>query len=309
MAKKEFNISQYVQSAQKTTPLVEYKEESVVEMPDPFKKSLGIQGFSLGHISMIYGFSDSGKTSFLLSAIKSCQQQDILPILIVTEKKLTRDRIVESGVDLNRVLLIENLEYLEEVYDLISEKAQEVIDGRLPIKTMIFWDSVQGCPSNESYTVDKKTGKIEKHFDNRKNANVIGFYSNIIAARIAETRKKEYEGSLGLVMVNQAYVGEKPKFPIGAPAPIIPGGGEKVWFATSLAIEVQEAGRIKEKVKNVYFDCGLKSKVILRKNHLSSVSCDGKVVFMGQEVFEDGDQKSIDNYVAKNKDKWEKLVK
>ena len=175
---------------------------------------------------MIYGFSYSGKTSFLLSAVKSCQDQDILPILIITENKLTRDRIVQAGVDLTKVILVEDLKYLEQVYNYISEKAQEVIDGKLPMKTMIFWDSVTGSPSEESFSVDKN-GTIEKHFDNRKNANVIGFYSNIVASRIAETRRKEYDGILGLVMVNQAYVGEKPKWPAGAPAPIIAAGGEK----------------------------------------------------------------------------------
>ncbi len=303
---KEFDVSKYLQSQQKTLPTIEYKEESVVEMPKPFKKALGIEGFALGHISMIYGFSDSGKTSFLLSAVKSCQDQDILPILIITENKLTRDRIVQAGVDLTKVILVEDLKYLEQVYNYISEKAQEVIDGKLPMKTMIFWDSVTGSPSEESFSVDKN-GTIEKHFDNRKNANVIGFYSNIVASRIAETRRKEYDGILGLVMVNQAYVGEKPKWPAGAPAPIIAAGGEKVWFATSVAVEVKEGQRLKTKVKDTYFDYGLVSKVVLKKNHLSSVSCAGEVVFMGQDVYEN-DPKIQKEYIENHKEEWEKLL-
>lgn len=306
MTKKEFDLNKYIQSSQKVTPSVDYKEEEFVKLEGPFQKALGIPGFALGHMNMIYGFSDSGKTSLLLSAVKSCQTQDILPILIVTETKLTRDRIVASGVDLNKIILIDDLTCLEEVYDFISVKCQEVIDGKLPTKVMIFWDSAAGAPSRDSFTINKD-GTIDKHFDNRKNANVIGFYSPVIANRVAKTRQKEFEGTIGVTMVTQAYVGEKPKFPIGAPAPIIANGGEKVWFSMSTAVEVQEGRRIKTLIKGTNINCGLVSKLRLAKNHLSAISHEGSVVFMEQEVFED-DKKVIDSYIGKRKEEWEKSL-
>jgi len=240
-------------------------------------------GFPLGHMSMIYGLSDSGKTALLLSAVKSCQEQDVLPILVITENKLTKNRIEKAGIDFKKVLIVEDKKNLEEVYDFISQKAQEIIDEELPVKVMIFWDSVAGAPSKDSYEIDKN-GRIEKNFDNRKNANVVGFYNSIIASRIAETRKKQYKGVLGLTMVTQAYLGEKPKFPAGLPAPVVPNGGEKIWFPLSVAIEVKEGQRISTTVSGTKLDVGLISKIKVKKNHLSEINSEGQVAFIGQEV-------------------------
>jgi len=286
MAKKEFDLSQYLDKEQEVLPQVEYKEDLFMIMPESVQQAMKMPGFPLGHMSMIYGLSDSGKTALLLAAVKACQQQDILPILVVTENKLTKDRIVQAGIDLKKLILIENKKCLEDVYDYISGKVQEIIDGKLPVKVMVFWDSVAGAPSRDSFEI-KSNGAIEKNFDNRKNANVIGFYNSIIADRIAETRKKDYAGILGLVMITQAYLGEKPKFPPGLPAPVVPNGGEKIWFPLSVAIEVREGSRISATINTHKVDCGLVSRIRVKKNHLSAInSTDGEIAFIGQDVVE-----------------------
>ena len=70
---------------------------------------------------------------------------------------------------------------------------------------------------------------------------------------------------------------------------------------------VKKGQRLKTKVKDTYFDYGLVSKVVLKKNHLSSVSCAGEVVFMGQEVYEN-DPKIQKEYIENHKEEWEKLL-
>lgn len=308
MAKKQatFDISDYVKQQQETRPEVEYKPDEYVNVHPVIQKAIKMPGFPLGHMSMIYGLSDSGKTSLLLSAVKSCQEQGILPILLVTENKLTKKRIINAGIDLTKVLLVENVEYLEDAYNFISSKIQEVLNGELPIKVMIFWDSVAGAPSKESFEIDK-SGKIEKNFDNRKNANVVGYYNSIIANRIAETRKVDYAGSLGLVMITQAYMGEKPKFPPGLPAPVVPNGGEKIWFPLSVAIEVREGQRVSTTVSGEKLEVGLISKVKVKKNHLSEINSDGEIVFAGQEVLEN-DSATIKSYLESKKEDFKQLL-
>lgn len=308
MAKKQapFNVQDYIKAQQQINPLVSYKEPDYLRLHPEVQKAIGLPGFPLGHMSMMFGLSDSGKTGQMLNAIKCTQQQGKLAILIVTENKLTKDRIKSAGIDLDNLILVEDLKYLEAVYDYISMKVQEVLDNKLPLDVVIFWDSVAGCPSKDSYTV-KADGKIEKEFDNRKNANVIGFYNNVIASRVADTRRTDVTGTVSLVFITQAYVGEKPKFPPGLPAPIVPNGGEKIWFPLSLAIEVKEGRKLTATHQNQYINFGLVSKLTVRKCHISELSSSGDIVLAGPEVLPD-DKKAIDNFKETRKEEWTAIL-
>lgn len=307
MAKKQsFDVNEYIKSQQKTNPTISFKDPDYLVMPEEVQKALCMPGIPLGHMSMAFGLSDSGKTGLLLAAVKCAQDQGKLAVLIVTENKLTKDRIRKAGIDLDKIVLVEDLKYLETVYDYISMKVQEVLDGKLPMDVVIFWDSVAGCPSKDSYTVTA-AGKIEKEFDNRKNANVIGFYNNIIASRVADTRRSDVPGTVTVMFITQAYVGEKPKFPPGLPAPIVPNGGEKIWFPLSLAIEVKEGARLNTKYKGKYVNFGLVSKLTVRKNHLNELTSSGDIVLAGSQVLPNDDD-VIEEFKNNRKDEWDALL-
>ena len=304
--KEEFNLNTYLQNQRAAVPEIAYKPEQYVVMPEPVQKSMMLPGFPLGHMSMLYGLSDSGKTGILLNAVKNAQQQGILPVLIITENKLNRDRIRKAGVDLERIIIVEDLKYLEAVYDYISCKTQEVLDGKLPMNVMVFWDSAAGCPSKDSFDI-KSDGRIEKNFDNRKNANVIGFYNNIIASRIAETRKLGVPGTVGVVLVTQAYIGEKPKFPAGLPAPILPNGGEKIWFPLSVALEIQEGRRLTADHNKQKVGFGLVTRIKCKKQHMNELTSEGEVVLAGSQLFEN-DNTIIEQFKKDHKEAWTQIL-
>jgi hypothetical protein len=307
MAKKQpFDLQDYIKKQQSATPPVAFKPPNYVIMPPEVQAAMCMPGFPLGHMSMLFGLSDSGKTGLLLHAVKKAQEQGILPVLIITENKLTRDRIIQAGIDLDKIVLVEDLKFLEAVYDYISMKIQEVLDGALPMDVMVFWDSAAGCPSKDSYSITA-AGKIEKEFDNRKNANVIGFYNNIIASRIADTRKEGVVGSLGIVFVTQAYIGEKPKFPPGLPAPIIPNGGEKVWFPLSLGLEIKEGKKLDTTYKGQRVNFGLVSKITVRKNHINELSSSGDIVLAGSQILPN-DKDAIEAFKETRKEEWSSIL-
>lgn len=308
MAKKAipFNVNDYIKNQQIASPQVVFKDTKYLVMPPDIQSAMCMPGFPLGHMSMMFGLSDSGKTGILLHAVKCAQEQGILPVLIITENKLTKDRITKAGVDLNNLVLVEDLKFLESVYDYISMKCKEVLDGALPMDVMVFWDSAAGCPSKDSYTI-LANGQIEKEYDNRKNANVIGFYNNIIASRIADTRKESVVGTLGVIFITQAYVGEKPKFPPGLPAPIIPNGGEKVWFPLSVALEIKEGKKLNTTYKGNNFNFALVSKVTTRKNHVNELTSSNDVVLAGASIIAN-DKDTIDAFKESRKGEWDKLL-
>jgi RecA/RadA recombinase len=294
---KEFDLEKYEEASEPTEEII-YKPLQYVNMPKCFQEAIGLPGFALGHVSMIYGLSDSGKTDVLLKAAREASNQDILPILIITENKLDKARLETMGLEHKKNCLIkEDLTTLEDVYDYISMKVEDIKNGKLRKNCFIFWDSVAGTPSKESFAVEKD-GKITKRYGPQKNASVIGYYNPIIAKRVASTREMNSDFSLGVLMLNQAYK-NMPEFP-GAPVTTVPNGGEKIWFPISLAIERKEGKRFKTTVEGRDLEIGLVSKLKVKKNHVTGINASGEVVLAGSEMFEN-DEKLIKDYKEKFK--------
>lgn len=294
---KEFDLEKY-DDATSTTEEIIYKPLQYVTMPECFQNAIGLPGFPLGHTAMIYGLSDSGKTDVLLKAAREAVNQDILPILIITENKLDKARLQLMGLEHKKNCLIkEDLTTLEDVFDYISMKVEDIKNGKLKKNCFIFWDSVAGTPSKESFAVEKD-GKITKKYGPQKNASVIGYYNPIIAKRVSSTREMNSDFSLGVLMLNQAYK-NMPEFP-GAPTTTVPNGGEKIWFPISLAIEIKEGKRIKTTIDGRDLEIGLVSKLKVKKNHVTGINATGEVVLAGAEMFEN-DEKLIKEFKERYK--------
>lgn len=304
MAGKKFDLESYIKTEQKEEPKIEYKPDQFVVMPEVVQSALGMPGFALGHSTMLYGLSDSGKTSMILNIALAAQQQGILPILIVTENKLSMDRIVKAGIDPKKCIIREDLKHLEPIYDFISMKVQDILDGKLPMDVVFLWDSVAGAPSIESVDISKE-GKITKNYTNQKNANVIGFYNPVIASRIAETRKKGEHNTAGLVMLTQAYK-QPPEFP-GAPTTLVPNGGEKIWFPLSMGIEMKEGQRLKAQYKGKNIEYGVISRIKVKKNHINGVNCEGEMAIISDTILPN-DKAIINKFKEDNAIKWQETL-
>lgn len=297
---KKFNLESYLDETEQND-ITEYKEMQYVRLPECFQKSIGLPGIPLGHSVMLYGLSDCGKTDIMLKVARCAVEQDILPIIIITENKLEKTRLNSLNlVDKQNCIVKEDLVTLEEVYDYISMKVEDIKSGKLRNNILILWDSVAGTPSKDSFEIDKD-GRITKKFGPQKNASVIGYYNPIIMKRITSTREKGCDYSVGLFMLNQAYK-TLPEFP-GAPTDIVPNGGEKIWFPLSLSIAIREGKRIKLTVKGRDLEVGLVSKIKVKKNHITGIYTSGEIVLAGNEMFEN-DEKLIKDYKERHKDQW-----
>ena len=174
---KEFNLEDYIEK-EETTELVEYKEPEYVVLPSCLQKAIGIKGPLLGHLNMIFGLSDSNKTKTMIHTAKAAQQQGILPILVLTENKFNKSRAEAIGLDPKKCIIKEDLTTLEDVYDYISVKINDVKKGKLNTNVMIFWDSVTSTPSKDSFEFDAE-GKIKKKYtfdEIRKRAGWSDYY-------------------------------------------------------------------------------------------------------------------------------------
>lgn len=298
MSEKKFDLGSYAESSETVDETV-YKPLQYINMPKCFQEAIGLPGIPLGHSTMLYGLSDSGKTDVLLKIAREAVAQDILPILIITENKMEKARLELMGLkDKENCIVVEHLTTLEDVYDYISMKATDIKNGKLKMNSMILWDSVAGTPSKDSFEI-AKDGKITKKYGPQKNASTIGYYNPIVMKIITATRQIDCDYSLGLFMLNQAYK-NMPEFP-GAPVTTVPNGGEKIWFPISLAVEIKEGKRIKITKDGRDLEIGLVSKLKVKKNHITGINAAGEIVLAGSEMFAN-DEKLLKEYKERFKD-------
>lgn len=279
---KKFDLGDYLKKDEAEE--IVYKPLQYINMPECFQNTIGLPGLPLGYLSMGYGLSDSGKTEIVLHAASESVKQDILPILVFGENKIELARLNEKGLVPNEnCIVVENISTLEDFYDYVSMKVEDIKTGRLKMNCMIFLDSIASLPSKDSFEFDKD-GRISKKYGPQKNAQTIGYYNPIVAKRVASTREMTCDYSLGLFLVNQAYK-QPPEFP-GAPTTVVPNGGEKIWFPLGLSFEIKEGKRIKKSVDGRDFEIALITKIKVKKNHITGVYASGEVLLSGNEMME-----------------------
>lgn len=298
--KQEFSLEDYASNEDHTE--IVYKPDVDVLLQKEVSEAIGMPGFRMGAVTAMYGLSNSGKTTIMLHAAIQAQKQGIIPVFVITENKMDWSRAEKMGLDISKskCIIREDLEYLEDVYNYISQKIEDVKTGRLPRDIMIFWDSVASTPSIESLEIDK-SGKIKKKYGPQKNASVIGYYNPIIMKRIASTRQSDSPNTVGLVMLTQAYV-KPPEFP-GGMATIIPNGGEKIWFPLSLCLQIKEGGELSAKVDGRKVVFGTVCRIKVAKNHLTSTSTEGEFVITADSILPNTPE-AIEAYKKANKDSW-----
>jgi len=282
---KKFELTDYVKKEEIQETV--YKPLQYVNMPKVFQDATGLPGIALGHSSMIFGLSDSGKTDILLKVAKEAVAQDIVPFLVITENKMDKARLDAYGlIHGDNCIIEEQIKTLEDVYDYISMKVEDIKTGRLKQNCIILWDSWAGTHAKDTVEIDKD-GRILKKHSVMKNAQVGGQYNSIVMERITSTREMTSDYSLGLLMLNQAYVG--PAEMPGLPPPIIANGGNKIWYPLSLSILIKEGKRIKVTKKDRNYKIGLVSKLRVEKNHINGVYCEGNIILSGTDMLEETD--------------------
>src|ERR1700752_2581676 len=116
MAEKKFDLDAYKKKIEGRE--VQYKKDSFIPVDECLQAVLGLPGIPRGHVTQIYGKSDTGKTSLLFHLAAQCQANGELPIVYITEKKVDWDRAKAMGFDKDGAALIEeSYSTLEQVFE------------------------------------------------------------------------------------------------------------------------------------------------------------------------------------------------
>ena len=299
---------------------VVFKEQSWIPLSQAFQDTLQIPGIPVGHITLLRGHSDTGKTTALLEAAVSAQKLGILPVFIITEMKWDWNHAREMGFQFEEIadpatgevvdykgffLYIdrERLECIEDVAGFIADILDEQKRGTLPYNICFFWDSVGSIPCRMS--IEKSTN------NNEWNAGAMSQqFGNFINQRIVLSRKASQPYTNTLVAVNKVWVA-KPDSPMGQPT-LNNKGGNTMYFDSSLVItfgNIARAGtnKIKATKNGKEVEFAKRTRISCDKNHVTGVTAVNKVI-MTVHGFINDDKKELDNYKKEYSDQWMKVL-
>jgi len=294
---KKFDLSKYKESIKVAdTPL---KKDKFIVLNDALQEVLGLPGVPLSHVVQIFGKSDSGKTSLMFHIAAQAQKQNVLPIFIITEGKVSWDRAKSMGVDIDNSI-IEYVDFLEDIFTKIDRYIADVNTGKLPMDIVILVDSIGNTVSVDSVKTNKD-GTTEMGGAMMKASKVIREKMRIFSHKINDSRKISSPYDIGLVFINHAYT-QPPQFP-GGPSSLVPYGGDGIWLASSLVLRTKKSRNLTAIKDSKKIGYGIISKITVDKNHISNISNSGEFVITADSIIPD-EKGAIEEYKASHKDSW-----
>lgn len=296
MAKKKFDLGAYRATIEKT-PMVE-KPAKYLQLGPEMQAILGCPGYLMGDITMIYGDSDTGKSSLMLDAAARAQQQDIIPVLIITEKKYRESRAKKLGLDPENAIINLSCKTIEDVFEFADRIVADVNKGRLPKDVMIFVDSLGNINSKEA-RVENKDGTITIKNIHQKNAKIISENMRIFSDRIGETRYDTHNQYIGMVILNQMYEGTTPTGMVKHQF----RGGKQLKFVATTQIKTSKFQDLKVTIDGTEYVYGIVSKIKVEKSHSGGLKQTGNICITEDKIFPNMKQFK-DEYKTMNLEKW-----
>ena len=84
--KSNFNLASF-KAKKGLASNVKFKDQRWIPLSKAFQEVTSVPGIPLGHIVLLRGHSDTGKTTALLEAVVNGQKMGVLPVFIITEMK------------------------------------------------------------------------------------------------------------------------------------------------------------------------------------------------------------------------------
>ena len=95
--KNNFDLGKFKKNKGLASASVKFKEQKWIPLSKAFQDITSIPGIPQGHITLLRGHSDTGKTTALLEAAVAAQKMGVLPVFIITEMKWSWEHAREMG--------------------------------------------------------------------------------------------------------------------------------------------------------------------------------------------------------------------
>ena len=294
---------------------IKFKEQQWIPLSQAFQDVTSIPGIPMGHIVLLRGHSDTGKTTAMIEAAVSAQNTGVLPVFIITEMKWDWGHAVQMGLDINitrdengeitdydgNFIYVdrETINSIEDVSSFILDLMDEQKKGNLPYDLLFLWDSIGSVPCEMSLKSNKN--------NNEWNAGAMSTqFGNNVNQKITLSRKESSPFTNTLVCVNKVWT-LKPESPMGQPK-LMNKGGYAMWFDSTFVVtfgNIMTAGTSKIKAikdgKQVEF--AKRANLQIDKNHINGVTTRGRIV-MTPHGFINDDPNELKKYKADHGKEW-----
>jgi hypothetical protein len=299
---------------------VKFKEQRWIPFSAALQEALSIPGIPMGHIAMVRGKSNTGKSTMTIETAVNAQKMGVLPVLIITEMKHDWNHWKMMGFDIEDVvdestgeIIDQNgffiyrdrstLNSIEDIATFIVDLLTEQKKGNLPYDLLFVWDSVGSIACDMS---------IEKGSNNPMwNAGAIATqFGNFINQQIVMSRKESSKYTNTLFIVNK--VGVAPALTPMSQPKMTNKGGDTFYYDASLCLtfgNITNAGTSKlsatKDKKKVEF--ALRTKIACDKNHINGVATTGTIVSTAHGFISDSPT-AIDKYKKSHASEWADIL-
>ena len=299
---------------------VKFKDQEWIPLSSAFQDVTSIPGIPTGHIVLLRGHSDTGKTTALLEAAVSAQRRSILPVFIITEMKWNWEHAKQMGLQVDEVVdeetgeIVnyegefiyadrETIHSIEDVAKFILDLIDEQKKGNLPYDLLFLWDSIGSVPCEMSLKSNKN--------NNEWNAGAMSTqFGNNVNQKITLSRKESSTFTNTLVCINKVWTA-KAESPMGKPK-LMNKGGFAMWFDSTFVVtfgNISNAGTSKIKAikdgKQVEF--AKRVNIQIDKNHINGVTTRGKIVMTPHGFINDNDRE-LKAYKEDRKEEWKQIL-
>ena len=299
---------------------VKFKEQKWIPLSPAFQEVTSVPGIPMGHIVLLRGHSDTGKTTAMIEAAVAAQKLGVLPVFIVTEMKWNWEHATQMGLQVQSIVdestgevlnyegnFIyvdrESLHTIEDVAAFILDLLDEQKKGNLPYDLLFLWDSIGSVPCEMSVKSNKN--------NNEWNAGAMSTqFGNNVNQKITLSRKESSPYTNTLVCVNKVWTA-KAEVPMGQPK-LMNKGGFAMWFDATFVVtfgNISDAGTSKIKAikdgKQVEF--AKRTNIQIDKNHINGVQSRGKIIMTPHGFIDDTD-KALKSYKDSHANEWMKVL-
>jgi RecA/RadA recombinase len=311
-----FSLDNFKKNKGFSNTSVKFKSQDWIKVSDAFSEVTSLKGIPMGHITLLRGHSDTGKTTLLLEAAVQAQKRQILPVFIITEMKWSWPHAQMMGLEVQEVVDEDTgeitdykgfflyadrgtLNTIEDVAVYILDLIDEQKKGNLPYDLCFFWDSVGSVPCDLSVRSNKN--------NNEWNAGAMSTqFGNNVNQKIMLSRKEASKYTNTLVAINKVWTA-KPEHPMGQPR-LENKGGKTMWYDSTVIVtfgNITNSGtsKIKAVAKGKEFEFAKRTKVQIEKNHIDGIQSRGAIIMTSHGFIAD-DKKAIDTYKDTHKGSW-----
>ncbi len=200
---------------------------------------------------------NSGKSLLCSHLIKSCQQQNGIPVLIDTQGSISKQFLQAIGVNLKNVIISQKLKTMEKIYSFLQKIAYALRSNLPDVPILFIIDSITAATTQKDLeNVDYENKGYQAGIKAKQHSQALRRWSHICA-----------QMNICFVETSQLRADMNVMNPYMDPYQSS-SGGMALKFYASLRLRLKKKSKIKQVVNNVEQVVGVRSQVAVQKSRI-----------------------------------------